>query len=97
MQLRNPAVFKKPKTAKETTAFCDALRANPAWEFGDYEPEVAKPLWNWAAKTTTGFRHIIDARVALRSVRAMRGAAAQRTYRVALHSEARELAEHGRD
>jgi predicted nucleic acid-binding protein len=97
MQLRNPAVFKKPKTAKEATAFCDALRANPAWEFGDYEPEVAKPLWNWAAKTTNGFRHIIDARVALRSVRAMRGAAAQRTYRVALHSEARELAEHGRD
>jgi len=64
MQLRNPSVFKKPKTAKEATAFCDALRANPAWEFGDYEPEVAKPLWNWAAKTTTGFRHIIDARLA---------------------------------
>ncbi len=64
MQLRNPSVFKKPKTAKEATAFCDALRVNPAWEFGDYEPEVAKPLWNWAAKTTTGFRHIIDARLA---------------------------------
>ena len=64
MQLRNPAVFRKPKTAREATAFCDALRAHPAWEFGDYEPEVAKPLWNWAAKTTTGFRHIIDARVA---------------------------------
>lgn len=27
-------------------------------------PEVGKPLWNWAAKTTTGFRHIIDARLA---------------------------------
>jgi toxin-antitoxin system PIN domain toxin len=64
MQLRNPAVFKKPKTAREATAFCDALRSNPAWEFGDYEPEVAKPLWNWAAKTKTGFRHIIDARLA---------------------------------
>lgn len=39
--------------------------ANPTWEFGDYEPEVGKPLWNWAAKTTTGFRDIIDARLAL--------------------------------
>jgi len=55
MQIRNPAVFKKPKTAREATAFCDALRANPAWEYGDYEPEVSKPLWNWAAKTTSGF------------------------------------------
>lgn len=64
MQLRNPAVFKKPKPAREATAFCDALRANPAWEFGDYEPEVAKPLGNWAAKTTSGFREIIDARLA---------------------------------
>lgn len=65
MQLRNPAVFNMPKTARAATAFCDALRANPTWEFGDYEPEVGKPLWNWAAKTTTGFRHIIDARLAL--------------------------------
>lgn len=64
MQLRNPAVFKKPKTPREATAFCDALRANPAWEYGDYEPEVSKPLWNRAAKTTSGFRHIIDARLA---------------------------------
>lgn len=65
MQLRNPAVFKKPKTAREAVTFCDALRSNPAWEFGDYEPDVAKPLWNWAAKTGAGFRHIIDARLAL--------------------------------
>ncbi|MDB6005601.1 MAG: hypothetical protein JWR15_2588 [Prosthecobacter sp.] len=65
MQLRNAAIFRKPKTAKEATAFCDALRTNPAWEFGDYEPEVSKSLWNWASKTTTGFRHIIDARLAL--------------------------------
>jgi uncharacterized protein len=65
MQLRNPSVFKKTKTAREATAFCDALRTNPTWEYADYEPEVAKPLWNWAAKTKTGFRHIIDARLAL--------------------------------
>lgn len=64
MQLRNPAVFKKPKSGREAAAFCDALRSNPAWEFGDYEPEVMKPLWNWASKSTSGFRHIIDARLA---------------------------------
>ena len=65
MQLRNPAVFSKPKSAREATAFCNALRANPVWEFGDYEPEVGKALWGWAAKTGAGFRHIIDARLAL--------------------------------
>jgi predicted nucleic acid-binding protein len=65
MQLRNPALFKKPKTAKEASVFCEALRTNAMWEFGDYEPEVAKPLWNWAATTTTHFRHIIDTRLAL--------------------------------
>jgi uncharacterized protein len=64
MQLRNPVIFKKPKTAREATAFCDELRANPAWEFGDYEPPVSKPLWDWAAKTTSGFRNIIDTRLA---------------------------------
>ncbi|MEI6533853.1 MAG: TA system VapC family ribonuclease toxin [Verrucomicrobiaceae bacterium] len=63
--LRNPAVFKKPRTAKEAAAFCHALQANPAWEYADYDPEIAQPLWNWAATTTTGFRHIIDARLAL--------------------------------
>ncbi len=65
MQLRNPAVFRKPKTAREAAAFCDALRANPTWEFGDYEPDVGKILWNWASKTNAGFRQIIDARLAL--------------------------------
>ena len=55
----------KPKSARETTAFCDTLRTNPVWEFGDYESDVATPLWNWAAKSKTGFRHIIDARLAL--------------------------------
>jgi len=64
MQLRNPGVFAKPRTAREAAAFCQALRANPAWEYADYEPEVAKPLWQWAAKTTSGFRHVIDARLA---------------------------------
>ena len=65
MLLRNPAVFAKPRSAREATAFCDALRSHSKWEYGDYEPEVAKPLWNWAANTNSGFRHIIDARLAL--------------------------------
>ncbi|MDB6079083.1 MAG: putative toxin of toxin-antitoxin system [Akkermansiaceae bacterium] len=39
--------------------------ANPAWEYADYESEVGKSLWKWAADATTGFRHIIDARLAL--------------------------------
>lgn len=64
MQLRNPALFRKPRTAKEAAAFCESLRSNPDWEFGDYEPEVAAALWTWAAKTRTSFRHIIDARLA---------------------------------
>lgn len=64
MQLRNPTVFRKPRSSKEAATFCQTLRSNPAWEYGDYEPDVAKPLWQWAAKTTTGFRHVIDARLA---------------------------------
>jgi toxin-antitoxin system PIN domain toxin len=64
MQLRNPAVFAKPKSAAEAAAFCETLRINPNWEFGDYEPSVAGPLWQWAATTTVGFRQIIDARLA---------------------------------
>ena len=64
MQLRNPAVFRSPKSSAEAAAFCAALRGNPKWEFGDYEPPVAGPLWQWAETTTAGFRHIIDARLA---------------------------------
>jgi len=65
MHLRNPAVFKKPRSAKGAAEFCQILRSNPAWEYADYEPDVAPSLWNWAAETNAGFRHIIDARLAL--------------------------------
>jgi toxin-antitoxin system PIN domain toxin len=65
MQLRNPAVFRKPRSAKEAAAFCQVLRNNPAWEYADYEPDVGKPLWEWAARTSSSFRHIIDARLAI--------------------------------
>ncbi len=64
MLLRNPVVLQKPRTAREAAAFCEALRTNPYWEIGDYEPDVAKPLWEWAAKTKARYRHIIDARLA---------------------------------
>jgi toxin-antitoxin system PIN domain toxin len=65
MQLRNPALFPRPKSAAEAAGFCETLRRNPHWEFGDYEPAVAAPLWQWAATTSFGFRQIIDARLAL--------------------------------
>jgi toxin-antitoxin system PIN domain toxin len=64
MQLRNPAVFAKPCSAAAASAFCESLRQNPTWEFGDYEPAVAEPLWKWARSTSSGFRQIIDARLA---------------------------------
>ncbi len=65
MQLRNPAVFKKPLSGRDAAKVCEAFRANPKWEFGDYEPEVGASLWRWAFETKTGFRHMIDARLAL--------------------------------
>ena len=65
MQLRNPAVFRTPASAQAAADICDRLRKNPAWEYVDYEPEIAGSLWDWAAHATTGFRHIIDARLAL--------------------------------
>lgn len=65
MQLRNPAVFKKPKSAREAARFCEILRGNPGWEHADYEPDVSTALWRWASETRSGFRQIIDARLAL--------------------------------
>ena len=65
MQIRNPAIFKKPKAAKEAADLCMALRSNPGWEFVDYEAEIGPSLWRWAAETGSGFREIIDARLAL--------------------------------
>ncbi|MGY8687456.1 MAG: hypothetical protein ACKVHP_06935, partial [Verrucomicrobiales bacterium] len=41
------------------------LASNPKWEQVDYEPEVAPALWKWAARSTSSFRNIIDARLAL--------------------------------
>jgi predicted nucleic acid-binding protein len=65
MQLRNPAVCTPPRSAAEAVAFCDRLRANPNWDHADWTPEIRAVLWKWAAETDSGFRRIIDARIAL--------------------------------
>lgn len=65
MQLRNPAVLGKPLSGPESAAFCDQLRSNPLWQHLDYDPEVSGALWRWARATKSGFRRIIDARLAL--------------------------------
>jgi uncharacterized protein len=65
MQLRNPAVFKKPYSALEAASYCGALKKNPRWRCVDYEPEVSASIWRWAKESSTGFRHIIDARLGL--------------------------------
>ncbi len=65
MQLRNPALFRKPYSAREAAGHCAALRKNPLWRVVDYDPLVSARLWEWAANTKAGFRQIIDARLAL--------------------------------
>jgi toxin-antitoxin system PIN domain toxin len=65
MQLRNPAVFKKPYSAKEASGYCRALKQNPAWRCVDYDAAISARLWDYASSTRAGFRHVIDARLAL--------------------------------
>ena len=65
MQLCNPAIFKKPYSAKEAAEYCCALKENPHWRCVDFDVAVARKLWSYAASSRAGFRHIIDARLAL--------------------------------
>ncbi len=65
MQLRNPAVFVAPYSARESAAYCQALKRNPSWRCVDYDPLVSQKIWAWAADTKAGFRQIIDTRIAL--------------------------------
>lgn len=65
MQLRNPAVFKKPYSAREASGYCRALKQNPVWRCLDYDAAISAKLWDYASSTRAGFRHIIDARLAL--------------------------------
>ena len=65
MLLRNPKVLANPLSSSAAAAFCRRLRANPTWQTVDYEPIVSASLWTWADETSSGFRRIIDARLAL--------------------------------
>lgn len=66
MQLRNPAVFKKNAyTATQAADYCSDLRNNGDWRYIDYDSAVSPKLWKWASATNSGFREIIDARLAL--------------------------------
>ena len=64
MQLRNPAVLRKPLNAKEAAHFCQSFKIHPTWQQVDYTREVAPTLWKWAGSENRAFRHIIDARLA---------------------------------
>ena len=64
MQLRNGAVFVRPYTAREAADYCQALKRNPRWRCIDYDTQVSPRLWEWAAATSSGFLHVIDARLA---------------------------------
>jgi toxin-antitoxin system PIN domain toxin len=65
LQLRNPAVLRKPLTSAQAAGFCRALKSHPVWQHVDYVSEVSAPLWNWASQGEPGFRQVIDARLAL--------------------------------
>lgn len=65
MQLRNPAVLRKPLRGPEAAHFCRALRTHPTWQHVDYASEVSESLWTWASGSTTAYRQILDARLAL--------------------------------
>ena len=59
------AVLSKPLSSAAAAEFCRRLRTNPRWQHVDYDPDVSHELWRWAQATTSGFRRIIDARLAL--------------------------------
>jgi toxin-antitoxin system PIN domain toxin len=64
MQLRNPKVMRKPLGSAEAAKFCRSLKAHPVWQHIDYSREVSDAVWAWAANTDSGFRQMIDARLA---------------------------------
>jgi toxin-antitoxin system PIN domain toxin len=65
MQLRNPAVMPKPLNSALAASFCETFKVHPHWQHIDYCPEVSESLWQWAKKSSSGFRRIIDARLGL--------------------------------
>lgn len=65
MQLRNHAVLRNPQSPREAAEYCARLKNETGWRHVDYDPAVSAKLWKWARETTSGFRDIIDARLAL--------------------------------
>jgi len=65
MQLSNPAIFPKPQSPKEAADYCARPGDDTGWRHTDCEPAVSPRLWKWAASAKSGFRDIIDARLAL--------------------------------
>lgn len=65
MQLRNPAIFKEPYSAKEAAGFCRNLKTNPAWAYIDYSQEIFDQLMEFESTHGGSFRKVIDTRIAL--------------------------------
>ncbi len=66
MQLRNAAVFDRPHSAAEATAYVEGVKTRTGWRHIDYDPAISGKLWHWAKSAEmSGFRQIIDARLAL--------------------------------
>jgi len=65
MQLRNPAIFRKPYSPQEASDYCSSLVKETGWRHIDYHPAVSSKLWKWATTAKSGIREIIDARLAL--------------------------------
>ncbi|MDF1741586.1 MAG: PIN domain-containing protein [Verrucomicrobiales bacterium] len=65
MQLRNPAIFKKPYSNTQSVDFCRKLKSNPAWAYIDYSDVIFEKLMDFEHRKSRGFRRVIDARIAL--------------------------------
>ena len=64
--LRNPAVQKKPLSAREAVSMISSYRSNPAWAVVDIpaSPDVMNAVWRRAASSRFARRRIHDVRLA---------------------------------
>jgi uncharacterized protein len=66
--LRNPTVTRRPQGAAEAAQIVQRFRSHPRWLLLDYpgaDADVAKRLWELAARPDFPYRRIYDARLAL--------------------------------
>ena len=63
--LRNPAVLRRPLTARNATEVCQTYRRNQAWGVVDYPGGLMDAIWAGAATSQFARRRIYDARLAL--------------------------------